>query len=215
MILFPVGPKYWHDWDQKWSRYCKCHLGANNRCDKNVPYLVSDRVIHGLQCPCFTSPVMVQITCRRDMTSASIQQMLHLGCIIQWFSSLDLPQESWEVSQNKRRSKLLQLREILSTVYPKKYAHGFVVLCFVVVMQLFIMNSHEVFIHIHQRCFAGTGAIVRLPQCQWSKPDGYGKISQCITTTKHSKAKTVCIFLGIYCTCTTSIKSQGSRLLLH
>ena len=85
------------------------------------------------------------------------------------------------------------------TVYPKKYAHGFVVLCFVVVMQSFIMNSHEVFIHIHQGCFAGTGAIVRLPQCQWRKPDGYWKISQCITTTKHSKAKTVCIFLGIYC----------------
>ena len=85
------------------------------------------------------------------------------------------------------------------TVYPKKYAHGFVVLCFVVVMQSFIMNSHEVFIHIHQGCFAGTGAIVRLPQCQWSKPDGYGKISQCITTTKHSKAQSVCIFLGIYC----------------
>ena len=90
--------------------------------------------------------------------------------------------------------------ECADTVYPKKYAHGFVVLCFDVVMQLFIMNSHEVFIHIHQGCFAGTGAIVRLPQCQWSKPDGYGKISQCITTTKHSKAKTVCIFLGIYCT---------------
>ena len=61
------------------------------------------------------------------------------------------------------------------------------------------MNSHEVFIHIHQSCFAGTGAIVRLPHCQWSKPGGYGKISQCITTTKHSKTKTVCIFLGIYC----------------
>ena len=86
-----------------------------------------------------------------------------------------------------------------NTVYPKKYAHGFVVFCFVVVMQSVIMNSHEVFIHIRQGCFAGTGAIVRLPQCQWSKPDGYGKISQCITTTKHSKAKTVCIFLGIYC----------------
>ena len=89
---------------------------------------------------------------------------------------------------------------LIHTVYPKKYAHGFVVLCFVVVMQSFIMNSHKLFIHIHQGCFAGTGAIVRLPQCQWSKPDGYGKISQCITTTKHSKAKTVCIFLGIYCT---------------
>ena len=43
------------------------------------------------------------------------------------------------------------------TVYPKKYAHGFVVLCFVVAMQSFIMNSHEVFIHIHQGYFAGTG----------------------------------------------------------
>ena len=92
------------------------------------------------------------------------------------------------------------------TVYPKKYAHSIAVLCFVVVMQSFIMNSHEVLIHIHQGCFAGTGAIVRLPQCQWSKPDGYGKISQCITTTKHSKAKTVCIFLGIYCNkCITEI----------
>ena len=69
------------------------------------------------------------------------------------------------------------------------------------------MNSHEVFIHIHQGCFAGTGAIVRLPQCQWSKPVGYGKISQCITTTKHSKAKTVCIFLGTYCT--NLLRSQG------
>ena len=88
---------------------------------------------------------------------------------------------------------------ITATVYPKKYAHGFVVLCFVVVKQSFIMNSHELFIHIHQGCFAGTGAIVRLPQCQWSKPDGYGKISQCLTTTKHNKAKTLCIFLGIYC----------------
>ena len=93
----------------------------------------------------------------------------------------------------------LDKMKIAATVYPKKYAHGFVVLCFVVVMESFITNSHEVFIHIHQGCFAGTGAIVRLPQCQWSKPDRYGEISQGITTTKHSKAKTVCIFLGIYC----------------
>ena len=100
----------------------------------------------------------------------------------------------------------------IHTVYPKKYAHGFVVLCIVVVMQSFIMNSHEVFINIHQGCFAGTGLIVKLPQCQWSKPDVYRKISQCITTTKHSKAKTVCIFLGIYCmwhSCSTSIVDTG------
>ena len=101
------------------------------------------------------------------------------------------------------------------TVCPKKYAHGFVVLCFVVVMQSFIMNSHEVFIHIYQGCFVGTGAIVRLPQCQWSKPDGYGKISQCITTTKHSKAKTVCIFLGIYCISKAQYKKDITPLLMH
>ena len=108
---------------------------------------------------------------------------------------------NWFVYLVTRYKKVIQLIQICRrTVYPKKYAHGFVVLCFVVVTQSFIMNSHEVFIHIHQGCFAGTGAIVRLPQCQWSKPDGYGKISQCMTTTKHSKAKTVCIFLGTYCT---------------
>ena len=55
------------------------------------------------------------------------------------------------------------------TIYPKKYAHGFVVLYLVVVMQSFIMNSHEVFIHIHQSCFAGIGAIVRLPQQSTAK----------------------------------------------
>ena len=87
---------------------------------------------------------------------------------------------------------------VWNTVYPKKYAHGFVVLCFVVVMQSFIMNSHWVFIHIHQGCFAGTGAIVRLPQCQWSKPDGYGKISQCITTAKQ---KPCAYFLGYTVSC--------------
>ena len=87
------------------------------------------------------------------------------------------------------------------TVYPNKYAHGFVVLCFIVVIQSFIMNSHEVFIHIHQGCFAGTRAIVRLPQCQWSKPDGYGKISQCIIAISTAKQNRVHISWDIlyYC----------------
>ena len=106
---------------------------------------------------------------------------------------------SFNSKWKKKHPRITKSRWLTITVNPKKYAHGFVVLCFVVVMQSFIINSHEVFIHIHQGCFAGTGEIVRLPQCQWSKPDGYGKISQCKTTPKHSKAKTVCIFLGIYC----------------
>ena len=64
--------------------------------------------------------------------------------------------------RNEGREVTVTDRSICVTVHPKKYAHGFVVLCFVVVMQSFIMYSHEVFIHIHQGCFAGTGAIVRL-----------------------------------------------------
>ena len=122
------------------------------------------------------------------MNSHEVFIHIHQGCFAGTGAIVRLPQCQWSKPDGYG-----------TTVYPKKYAHGFVVLCFVVVMQSFIMNSHEVFIHIHQGCFAGTGAIVRLPQCQRSKPDGYGKISQCITTTKHSKAKTVCIFLGIYC----------------
>ena len=117
-----------------------------------------------------------------------------------WIRSLVINTKNEHIPQAPMNNSFPNIHLHLEpTVYPKKYAHGFVVLCFVVVMQSFIMNSHEVFIHIHQGCFAGTGVIVRLPQCQWSKPDGYGKISQCLTTTKHSKAVTVCIFLGIYC----------------
>ena len=104
-----------------------------------------------------------------------------------------------QLRADERNVQPFAVSHFICTVFPKKYAHGFVVLCLVAVMQSFIMNSHEVFIYIHQGCFTGTGAIIRLPQCQWSKPVGYGKISQCLTTTKHSKAKTVCIFLGIYC----------------
>ena len=117
------------------------------------------------------------------------------------------------VKANTVTTAMIYVCPSLHTVYPKKYAHGFVVLCFVVVMQSFITNSHEVFIHINQGCFAGTGAIVRLPQCQWSKPDGYGKISQCISKTKHSKAKTVCIFLGIYCTLTIIFSLWSNHLI--
>ena len=141
--------------------------------------------------------------------SVSLDTKLNVTSFLSGNTMLSLPasMREWGVLKKDpppitwRSTAQLPSRDAImtNTVYPKKYAHGFVVLWFVVVMQSFIMNSHEIFIHIHQGCFAGTGAIVRLPQCQWSKPDGYWKISQWLTTTKHSKAKTVCIFLGIYC----------------
>ena len=52
------------------------------------------------------------------------------------------------------------------------------------------------FIHILQGYFTGTGAIIWLPQCQWSNLEGYGWINQwillryyIITTTNQSTTK--------------------------
>ena len=181
-----------------------CYFGQSARsiesrcvvkCRKMYPYLSGSlhlywgrtvypkKYAHGFVVLCFVVVMQSFI-----MNSHEVFIHIHQGCFAGTGAIVRLPQCQWSKPDGYG-----------TTVYPKKYAHGFVVLCFVVVMQSFIMNSHEVFIHIHQGCFAGTGAIVRLPQCQWSKPDGYGESSQYITTTKHSKAKTVCIFLEIYC----------------
>ena len=115
----------------------------------------------------------------------------HRVDLSQWMVN---PFYSWQWGTNRMFKQYLPWGPC--TVYPMKYAHGFVVLCFVVVMQSFIMNWHEVFIHIHQGCFADTGAIVRLPQCQWSKPDGYGTISQWKPQQSTSKQKPYAYFLG-------------------
>ena len=55
-------------------------------------------------------------------------------------------------------------------VHPIKYAHTDVVLCFVVVILLAL--GRFVYCNI-QGFFTGTGAIIWLPQCQWSYTEGY------------------------------------------
>ena len=61
------------------------------------------------------------------------------------------------------------------TVYPRKYTHGFVVIfLFVSVIFYFIGDICDVFTCILQGYFTGTGAIIWLPQCQWSKLEEYG-----------------------------------------
>ena len=55
----------------------------------------------------------------------------------------------------------------LCRVHPKNYAHS---LCFVVFCYVCYGLS---FIHILQGCFTATGAIIWLPQWQWSNPEGY------------------------------------------
>ena len=67
---------------------------------------------------------------------------------------------------------LFHLSVFWHKIYPMKYAQfccGF--LCIHYDLQL---NSCHSFTHILQSCFTGTGAIIRLPQCQWSNPAGYG-----------------------------------------
>ena len=193
-------------WDTSWIIFWASHafsdpivevLGQNNIAKSYLQRAMQlGCILHSWQSVVRTHFMTVVV--EHDISSSPQQPgitmplLLKIGCNFTTLRAIGPSQEIWI-------GQCLTGLASKPTVYPKKYAHGFVVLCFVVVMQSFIMNSHEVFIHIHQGCFAGTGAIVRLPQCQWSKPDGYGKISQCITTTKHSKAKTVCIFLWIYC----------------
>ena len=160
------------------------------QCQWSKPEVYPKKYAHGFVVLCFVVVMQSFI-----MNSHEVFIHIHQGCFAGTGAIVRLPQCQWSKPE----------------VYPKKYAHGFVVLCFVVVMQSFIMNSHEVFIHIHQGCFAGTGAIVRLPQCQWSKPDGYGKISPSITTTKHNKQKPCAYFLGY----TVSLFSRLCHLFIQ
>ena len=51
-----------------------------------------------------------------------------------------------------------------------------VVLCFVLLWLCcdLLIDLCDLFAHILQGCFTGIGAIIWLPQCQWSNPEWYG-----------------------------------------
>ena len=61
-----------------------------------------------------------------------------------------------------------------NAVYPIKYKHGFVLLCLDAITLSVIIRFLYWIYHILQGYFTGTGAIIWLPQCQWSNPEGYG-----------------------------------------
>ena len=46
-------------------------------------------------------------------------------------------------------------------------------LCFVVILSPVLVESSDRFAYVLQDCFTDTGAIMRLPQCQWSNPEEY------------------------------------------
>ena len=82
----------------------------------------------------------------------------------------------------------------------------------------FVLNY---FNHILQGCFTWTGAIIWLPQCQWSSPEEYGQIHHIdlqwihgITTTKKKQQKHLHILWGqtVYVTgITNEFSSQDNR----
>ena len=87
---------------------------------------------------------------------------------------------------------------ITSAVYPIEYVYGFVGLCFVEVILSVLVDSCDLCNHILQGCFTGTGAIMWLPQCQWSNPEGYGWNQLLQNFSKHNKVWNMCIFHGKY-----------------
>ena len=70
------------------------------------------------------------------------------------------------------------------------YCFVFLWLFYESVVELYHLNSH-----VLQGYFTGTGAILRLPQCQWSNPEGYGYNPP---VPHHNKPSTLYICSGIY-----------------
>ena len=61
---------------------------------------------------------------------------------------------------------------------------------------------HGLSTHILQGYFTGTGAIIWLPQCQWSNPEGYGYNRPVKTPVEHNNGRTVVILFWMnsnYC----------------
>ena len=66
-------------------------------------------------------------------------------------------------------------------IHPMKYETFLLCTYFVMIILLFVVEKSGLFAHIVQGYFTGTGAIIWLPQCQWSNPEGpvTWKVSPC------------------------------------
>ena len=86
--------------------------------------------------------------------------------------------------------------QITCTVYPKKYAHGFALLCFVVVIHWLIFPYPSGLLHWH----CGNLTIAPVPAKQpwwiWINTSCEFIMNDCITTTKQSTTKPCAYFLG-------------------
>ena len=73
-----------------------------------------------------------------------------------------------------------------------------ILLCFVSMCSYhkILMNSCHTSIHILQGCFTGIGAVIWLPQWQWSNPEEYGKYPQILPNHNTTKCEPCVYFMG-------------------
>ena len=84
----------------------------------------------------------------------------------------------WKLSFRQLPVELVKKKLIDMMTFPFQWwpihMHGFHWLYFVVVVFSFLADKCDTCAHISQGCFTGSGAIIWLPQCQWSNREENG-----------------------------------------
>ena len=118
--------------------------------------------------------VSLALACASSFQYRALPNIVCIDCDLLWFGN------SW----------------FAYTVYPKKYAHGFALLCFVLVIHWLIFPYPSGLLHWH----CGNLTIAPVPAKQpwwiWINTSCEFIMNDCITTTKQSTTKLCAYFLG-------------------
>ena len=101
------------------------------------------------------------------------------------------------------------------TVYPKKYAHGF---CFAVLCGGYRLTDFPIFIRLTLLALWQSNDCPSASKATLTNMDKYFMWIHCERLHNHNKAKhnkTLCIFLGIYCTTPKTVRIATSHRLLN
>ena len=105
------------------------------------------------------------------------------------------------------------LYAVQHTVYPKKYAHGFALLCFVVVIHWLIFPYPSGLLHWHWGNLTIAPVPAKQPWWIWINTSCEFIMNDCITTTKQSTTKPCAYFLG-YTVSTCSWTALNESVLI-
>ena len=143
-----------------------------------------------------------------DSSSKSLQRLLLLfkvwNIVTEWFLMLSALDISWpNTAQQLQRLLFVRIlhseRHPLSTVYPKKYAHGF---CFAVFCCGYTLTDFPISIRLTSLALWQSNDCPSASKATLMNLDKYFMWIHYERLHNHNKAKhnkTVCIFLGIYC----------------